>query len=68
MTRYLLVGVTERMDEFVELLEVILPRLFKGITEKLRKGVFYLFFVGKKINYVQLRWRPEDASPGYVVS
>lgn len=33
---YLLVGLTEQMEEFVVVLETVLPRMFKGLTENYR--------------------------------
>ncbi|XP_001656685.2 heparin sulfate O-sulfotransferase [Aedes aegypti] len=38
VNEYFLVGVTEEMDEFIELLEVALPRFFKGATDHFRKS------------------------------
>nr|CAB3254130.1 heparan sulfate 2-O-sulfotransferase 1-like [Phallusia mammillata] len=38
ITQYTLVGVTERIDEFVEVLEAILPSMFRGMSKKYREG------------------------------
>jgi heparan sulfate 2-O-sulfotransferase HS2ST1 len=35
---YLLVGVTEQMEEFVAVLEATLPNIFKGALKLYRKG------------------------------
>ena len=36
--KYLVVGITEEILEFVTLLEVTLPRIFKGATKMLNTG------------------------------
>ena len=46
--KYLLVGITEEMGNFVAVLEVVLPRIFKGATK--------LFNEGEK-NYVRDKYR-----------
>ncbi|XP_029938715.1 heparan sulfate 2-O-sulfotransferase 1 isoform X1 [Salarias fasciatus] len=38
MNQYLLVGVTEELEDFVMILEAALPRFFKGATELYRTG------------------------------
>ncbi|CAK8689512.1 heparan sulfate 2-O-sulfotransferase 1-like [Clavelina lepadiformis] len=38
LTRYTLVGLTEKMEEFIVVLEAILPNMFKGISSKYRTG------------------------------
>nr|XP_039259059.1 heparan sulfate 2-O-sulfotransferase 1-like [Styela clava] len=35
---YLLVGLTENMEDFVVVLEAVLPRMFKGMTNNFREG------------------------------
>lgn len=35
---YMLVGLTENMEDFVLVLETVLPRMFRGITDFYRKG------------------------------
>ena len=47
VNNYLVVGVTERLTEFVEVMEAVLPRYFKGATKMktekshARKKIFY---------------------------
>ena len=36
--KYLLVGITEEMGNFVAVLEVVLPRIFKGATKLFNEG------------------------------
>ena len=36
LNEYLIVGINEEMDKFVELLEVQIPYIFKGASEKLK--------------------------------
>lgn len=38
VNNYLVVGVTERLTEFVEVMEAVLPRYFKGATKKFLAG------------------------------
>lgn len=38
MNEYMLVGVTEELEDFVMMLEAALPRFFKGATELFRTG------------------------------
>lgn len=38
VNEYLLVGLTEELEDFVMLLEAALPRVFKGATELYRTG------------------------------
>lgn len=39
VNKYLLVGVTEQMEEFVAILEVTLPNIFKGALKLYRQGI-----------------------------
>lgn len=39
MNEYLLVGVTEELEDFVMMLEAALPRFFRGATELYRTGL-----------------------------
>ena len=48
MNHYLVVGVTERLTEFVALMEVLLPRFFKGATKK--------FVIGRHILHLLLSY------------
>lgn len=38
LQHYLVVGVTERLTEFVAVMEVVLPRFFKGATKRFVLG------------------------------
>lgn len=38
VNEYLLVGVTEELEDFIMILEAALPRFFKGATELYRTG------------------------------
>ncbi|XP_032814886.1 heparan sulfate 2-O-sulfotransferase 1 [Petromyzon marinus] len=38
VNEYLLVGVTEELEDFILILEAVLPRFFKGATELFKKG------------------------------
>lgn len=38
VTKYLLVGVTEQIEEFVAVLEATLPQIFKGALKLYRQG------------------------------
>lgn len=38
VNEYLLVGVTEELEDFIMLLEAVLPRFFRGATELYRTG------------------------------
>ena len=40
VNKYLVVGVTERLTEFVAVMEVILPRFFKGATKRFILGMY----------------------------
>lgn len=44
VNNYLVVGVTERLTEFVEVMEAVLPRYFKGATKKFLAGICYKAF------------------------
>ena len=41
INKYLLVGVTEQLEEFVAVLEATLPMYFKGALSLYRKGIVY---------------------------
>lgn len=41
VNKYLVVGVTEQMEEFVAVLEATLPMYFKGALSLYRKGIMY---------------------------
>lgn len=43
VNEYMLVGVTEELEDFVMMLEAALPRFFKGATELYRKGMIAVF-------------------------
>ena len=47
LNNYLVVGVTERLAEFVAVMEVVLPRFFKGATKRFILGMYvsFLFIV-----------------------
>jgi len=38
VNEYLLVGLTEELEDFVMILEAVLPRFFKGATELYKTG------------------------------
>lgn len=38
VNEYLLVGVTEELEDFIMILEAVLPRFFKGASEVYRTG------------------------------
>ena len=40
VNQYLVVGVTERLTEFVAVMEVVLPRYFKGATKRFILGMY----------------------------
>lgn len=42
--KYLLVGITEEIGDFVAILEATVPRIFKGATKLFNEGVVYIFF------------------------
>ena len=42
VNNYLVVGVTERLTEFVAVMEVVLPRFFKGATKRFILGMYCL--------------------------
>lgn len=44
INKYLLVGVTEQLEEFVAVLEATLPMYFKGALSLYRKGIVYYQF------------------------
>ena len=49
VNNYLVVGVTERLTEFVAVMEVVLPRFFKGATKRFILGMLDLSFLALKI-------------------
>lgn len=42
VNEYMLVGVTEELEDFVMMLEAALPRFFKGATELYKTGASHL--------------------------
>ena len=42
--QYLVVGVTEEMEQFVALLQAALPRLFRGALLLYQQGMMHLFY------------------------
>ena len=52
INKYLLVGVTEQLEEFVAVLEATLPMYFKGALALYRKGIELYFFVGFPSSYL----------------
>lgn len=45
VNEYMLVGVTEELEDFVMMLEAALPRFFKGATELYKTGSLRVFCV-----------------------
>lgn len=45
VNEYMLVGVTEELEDFVMMLEAALPRFFRGATELYKTGASRLLFV-----------------------
>lgn len=45
VNEYMLVGVTEELEDFVMMLEAALPRFFKGATELYKTGLLRAFCV-----------------------
>lgn len=43
VNEYLLVGVTEELEDFIMMLEAALPRFFRGATELYRTGTLSIF-------------------------
>lgn len=43
VNEYLLVGVTEELEDFIMMLEAALPRFFRGATELYRTGTWSPF-------------------------
>ncbi len=43
VNEYLLVGVTEELEDFIMMLEAALPRFFRGATELYRTGSLSIF-------------------------
>ena len=48
LNKYLVVGVTEELGDFIAMLEVILPRFFKGASD--------LYINGMKMKIVYMMW------------
>ena len=40
LTKYLVVGITEELGDFIAMLEVILPRFFKGASDLYMNGEY----------------------------
>lgn len=43
--KYLLVGITEEIGDFVAILEATVPRIFKGATKVFNEGAVRLYYV-----------------------
>lgn len=55
VNEYMLVGVTEELEDFVMMLEAALPRFFKGATELYKTGAAPATqFKGKKKKYIYI--------------
>ena len=57
VNNYLVVGVTERLTEFVAVMEVVLPRFFKGATKRFILGM-YLYCVRSWL-FLSILWYSE---------
>lgn len=51
VNEYMLVGVTEELEDFVMMLEAALPRFFKGATELFRTGMMPRKFLSEYVKH-----------------
>lgn len=53
VNEYMLVGVTEELEDFVMMLEAALPRFFKGATELYRTGMMHCQFLSEYVKQIK---------------
>lgn len=53
VNNYLLVGVTEELGDFIAMMEVILPRFFKGAMDLYLNGNLHTFMIHSGFVFVQ---------------
>lgn len=56
VNEYLLVGVTEELEDFIMILEAALPRFFKGATDLYRTGTNAAHLASQFVMVSELCW------------